>query len=61
MDQSAREDWEHDVTMPGDQKTDSLDQEQFAEALYQLVDEWCGNFPGASLCESKIASVACLV
>ena len=45
----AREDWDRDVALLGDVKTNTLNQEQFSESMFQLVDEWCEDFPSSSL------------
>jgi hypothetical protein len=40
-DKVAREDWERDLALLSDVATQRLNQQQFSESMFQLVDEWC--------------------
>ena len=51
MEESAREDWEAELVRAGAMVggEERLNLEQFSLSMYELVDEWCDNFPSSTL------------
>jgi hypothetical protein len=48
-DKSAERDWHADLKLHGDEKMAMLNHDQFTAAMYQLVDEYCDNFPSSGI------------